>query len=190
MKHLIIYAHPNPESFNHAILERVEKALKDAGQSCEVRDLYALKFNPALDRKDLDLLLEGKTEKKVEAEQRYIKEADVLIFIYPIWWFAMPAIMKGYIDRVFAQGFAFSMDGERFTGLLKGKKVIILNTTGAPRDLLAGMGYEDAMKKTADIGIFEFCRMEIAAHKYFYAVPYADEASRRQMLEEIAKIIS
>ena len=188
MKHLIIYAHPNPESFNHAILERVEKALKDAGQSCEVRDLYALKFNPALDRKDLDLLLEGKTEKKVEAEQRYIKEADVLIFIYPIWWFGMPAIIKGYIDRVFAQGFAFSMDGERLTGLLKGKKAIIINTTGAPRDLLVRMGYEDAMKKTADIGIFEFCGMEVAAHKYFYAVPDADEASRKQMLDGIAKI--
>ena len=190
MKYLIVYAHPNPESFNHAVLERVEKVLEDAGQSYEVRDLYALKFNPALDRKDLDLLLEGKTEKKVEDEQRCIKESDVLIFIYPIWWFGMPAIMKGYIDRVFAQDFAFAIEGDRLTGLLKGKKVAIINTTGAPRDLLVRMGYEDAMEKTADIGIFEFCGMEVAAHKYFYAVPYADEASRRQMLEEIAKIIS
>jgi NAD(P)H dehydrogenase (quinone) len=190
MKYLIIYAHPSPKSFNHAILERVEKVLKDSGQSYEVRDLYALKFNPVLDRKDLDLLLEGKIVKQVEAEQRYIKESDVLIFIYPVWWFAMPAIVKGYIDRVFTQGFAFSMDGERLEGLLKGKKVVIINTTGAPRDALVKTGYEDAMKKTADIGVFEFCGMEIAAHKYFYAVPSADEAARRQMLEEITKIIS
>jgi NAD(P)H dehydrogenase (quinone) len=70
MKHLIIYAHPNPESFNHAVLERVEKVLKGAGQSYEVRDLYALKFNPALDRNDLDLLLQGKIVKQVETEQK------------------------------------------------------------------------------------------------------------------------
>jgi NAD(P)H dehydrogenase (quinone) len=164
--------------------------LKGAGQSYEVRDLYALKFNPALDRNDLDLLLQGKIVKQVETEQKYIKEADVLVFIYPIWWFAMPAIMKGYIDRVFAQGFAFTIDGDRLTGLLKGKKVVIINTTGAPREALVQTGYEDAMKKTAETGIFEFCGMEIAAHKYFYAVPDADEAARRQMLEDVANIIA
>jgi NAD(P)H dehydrogenase (quinone) len=102
----------------------------------------------------------------------------------------MPAIMKGYIDRVFAQGFAFTIDGDRLTGLLKGKKVVIINTTGAPREALVQTGYEDAMKKTAETGIFEFCGMEIAAHKYFYAVPDADEAARRQMLEDVANIIA
>jgi len=190
MKYLIIYAHPNPESFNHAVLGAVEKILKAAGRTYEVRDLNAMKFNPVLDRADFELGSKGKAAGEIEREQRHIKEADVLIFIYPIWWFGMPAIMKGYIDRVFAQDFAFSMDGERLTGLLKGKKAVIINTTGAPRDLLAGMGYEDAMKKTAEIGIFEFCGLEVAVHKYFYAVPDADEVSRRQMLEEIAKIIS
>jgi NAD(P)H dehydrogenase (quinone) len=190
VKYLIVYAHPNPKSFNHAILERCEAALKDAGRNYEVRDLYALKFDPALDRKDLDLLGEGKVVKKVEDEQRLIREADVLIFIYPIWWFGMPAILKGYIDRVFTEGFAFSMDGERLAGLLQGKRVIIMNTTGASRDVLLRTGYEEAMRKMEDIGIFDFCGMRVFAHKYFYGVENVDEAARKKMLEEVPDIVS
>ena len=188
MKHLIIYAHPNPKSFNHAILEAVEKALKAAGKEYEVRDLNALKFDPVLDRGDLELESHGKAAKEVEREQRRIREADVLVFIYPVWWFGMPAILKGYIDRVFSQGFAFAVEGQRLTGLLTGKKVFIINTTGSPREILAKTGYEDAMRKTTVAGIFEFCGMEVVAHRYFYAVPYLDDAARRAMLEEVTKI--
>jgi len=190
MNYLIVYAHPNPESFNHAILERCEAALKDADHTCEVRDLYALKFNPALGRKELDLLLEKKAPKEIIEEQQHITDADVVVFIYPIWWFAMPAILKGYIDRVFSEGFAFAIEGDRLTGLLGGKKAIIINTTGAPREAFVKTGYEDAMEKMVDIGIFEFCEMKVIAHKYLYAVPDADEAARKQMLDEVAGLVT
>ena len=188
MKYLIVYAHPNEKSFNHAVLEQVETILKNAGKEYAVRDLYAMRFNPVLDRKDLSMLLEGQTAKEVEKEQRLVEEAQVIIFIYPIWWFGMPAIMKGYIDRVFVQGFAFAIEENGLKGLLTGKKVIMINTTGSPRDLLVQTGYEDAMKKTAETGIFEFCGMDVAAHRYLYAVPYADDAARKRMLEELKRI--
>jgi NAD(P)H dehydrogenase (quinone) len=190
MKYLIIYAHPNPKSFNHAILERLQKTLKDAGRSYEVRDLYALKFNPALSRKELELMPQGKAPKEIKEEQQHIKDADVVVFIYPIWWSAMPAILKGYIDRVFSEGFAFAIDGDRLKGLLGGKKAIVINTTGAPRDVLVGAGGEDAMRAMVDHAILEFCEMEVVAHKYLYAVPDADEAARMQMLDEVAGLVT
>jgi NAD(P)H dehydrogenase (quinone) len=188
MKHLIVYAHPNPKSFNHAILNAVEKTLKAAGREYEVRDLNAMKFNPVLDRRDLELGSGGKAAKEIEGEQRRIREADVLIFIYPIWWFGMPAILKGYIERVFSQGFAFAIEGDRLRGLLAGKKVFIINTTGSPREILRKTGYEEAMRKTIAAGIFEFCGMEVTAHRYFCAVADVDDAARSLMLEEVTKL--
>ncbi len=87
-----------------------------------------MRFNPVLDRKDLSMLLEGQTAKEVEKEQRLVEEAQVIIFIYPIWWFGMPAIMKGYIDRVFVRGFAFAIEENGLKGLLTGKRVITRTT--------------------------------------------------------------
>ena len=123
-----------------------------------------------------------------EQERRYIAEADALIFIYPVWWFAMPAILKGYIDRVFCEGFAFAFEGGRFKGLLGGKRVFVINTTGGTGDILDRMGYIEAMRVTIDAGIFGFCGMEVVQHRYFFAVPEADEAARRTMLEEAARM--
>jgi NAD(P)H dehydrogenase (quinone) len=188
MKYVIVYAHPNRRSFNHAVLERVEGILRAAGKSFEVRDLYAMRFNPTLDSTDLALIMEGKAPPDIEQEQSFIASADVVIFIYPVWWFGMPAMLKGYVDRVFSHGFAYAVEGERLTGLLGGKKAIIINTTGSPRELLARTGYEEAMKKTIDLGILGFCGMEIVEHRYLCAVESADDAARKRMLEDLATI--
>ncbi len=188
MKYLIVYAHPDPESFNHAILGAVEKRLKDKGRRYDVRDLYALGFDPVLVRGELAPGASKDVAKDAEREREYVAGADALIFIYPIWWFAMPAIMKGYVDRVFSEGFAFAFEGGRLKGLLGGKRAFIINTTGSSRAILDRMGYEDAMRKTTDRGIFEFCGMEVVRHSYLCAVHEADEAARRVMLEEVAEI--
>jgi len=188
MKYLIVYAHPDPNSFNHAVLGAVERRLKETGCQHDVRDLYALGFDPVLAREELAPGGAKSVPKDVERERKYIAEADALIFIYPVWWFAMPAIMKGYVDRVFSEGFAFVSEGGRLRGLLGGKKAFIINTTGAPREILSRMGYLDAMSKTTDAGIFEFCGMEIVEHRYSFAVPEAEEAARRIMLEEVTRL--
>jgi len=188
VKYLIVYAHPDPKSFNRAILGAVESRLKESGHSCDVRDLYALGFDPALSREELSSGGPKGAPDDAERERAYVAGADALVFIYPIWWFGMPAILKGYVDRVFSEGFAFADEGGRFEGLLGGKKAFIINTTGAPRKILDRMGYLDAMRTAIDAGIFGFCGMEVVEHRYFFAVPGADETARRTMLEEVAKI--
>jgi NAD(P)H dehydrogenase (quinone) len=185
MKYLMLYAHPNPSSFNHAIKECVESKLRKEKISFEVRDLYGMKFNPLLSAEDFSLMSKGRISPDIEKEQEYIRKSEILIFIYPIWWFAMPAIMKGYVDRVFSHGFAFRYTKEGPVGLLADKKAVILNTTGGPQDNYLSGGYDAALKKTMDIGIFEFCGLNIIRHKYFYAVPYVTAAERDGMLEEV-----
>lgn len=99
MNVLIIYAHPNPSSFNGAILEHVQKGLEETNHSVTLLDLYKEQFDPVLvfneEKKRRDLLNEEETKRYRELVQK----ADILLFIYPIWWWGMPAILKGFIDQ-------------------------------------------------------------------------------------------
>ncbi|MEG1585283.1 MAG: NAD(P)H-dependent oxidoreductase, partial [Bacteroidales bacterium] len=101
MEHLIIYAHPNPNSFNHAILETCLNKLTALGASVEVRDLYKINFNPCFSLADLEAKQAGKVLPDVQIEQDYINKAEKITFIAPIWWGLLPAMLKGYFDRVF-----------------------------------------------------------------------------------------
>jgi NAD(P)H dehydrogenase (quinone) len=132
MTTLIIYAHPNKDSLNHAILENVMKGLKEAKRKFELIDLYAEKFDPVLvidhQHKPRDLVHDPYTEKY----RKKIEQADQLIFIYPIWWYGVPAILKGFFDRVFVSGFAYQHKGIFPKGLLKNKSAWVIYTIDAP----------------------------------------------------------
>ena len=185
MKYLVIYAHPNPKSFNHAIKEAVEDNLKKAGATVVTRDLYALGFDPVLVSKDFVAMSKKEQQPDVATEQKYVKDADKLIIIHPIWWFGQPAILKGYIDRVFSKGFAYDYTDKGPVGLLNTKKVIILNTTGGPADNYEKFGFNTGLKATMDIGTYGFCGLTVEAHKFFYAIPTSSEAERKKILEDI-----
>ena len=185
MKYLIIYAHPNPKSFNHAIKEIVEEKLNKAGNSCQTRDLYGIGFNPELSADDFVAWQQGKALVDIQREQDYIRNSDILIFVHPIWWFNMPAILKGYIDRVFSYGFAYAANENGPYGLLTDKKVILINTTGGAEENYVKNGYKEALRKTIEEGTFGFCGMKVIMHRYFYAVPSVTDQAREKMLEEL-----
>ena len=185
MKYLIIYAHPNPKSFNHAIKEHVEQVLTKQGKKYSVRDLYLLKWNPVLGGADFKAAGEEKTPVDIKTEQQYIKEADVLIVIHPIWWFGMPAVFKGYIDRVFSAGFAYEYGPDGVKGLLSGKKVMIINTTGGPQESYLKFGFKDALTKVFKDGTYEFCAMKVIRHEFLFAVPTISQEAREKMLADI-----
>lgn len=189
MKHLVIYSHPNPKSFNNAILEKVTKTLEDQGQEVRVRDLYQLNFNPVLSANDFEAIQAGTSLADVKIEQDYISWADVVIVIYPVWWAEMPAILKGYIDRVFSSGFAYGVEGTTPIGYLKGKKVVMLSTTGSPEEHYHEIGMFAAMRKIANEGTFEFCGMEVLKHNFYTAVTMADESKRQMYLDDVEMIM-
>jgi NAD(P)H dehydrogenase (quinone) len=95
MKALIVYTHPRPTSFNHAIYQKAKAALEDAGHDVRVRDLYSLNFKVALDDEDLTQLENGNTPDDVRTEQEHIAWADLLVFVHPVWWQDRAALLKG-----------------------------------------------------------------------------------------------
>ncbi len=189
MKYLIVYAHPNPKSFNHAILETISKELRKKKKEFTVRDLYRIGFNPVLSTKDLLAIQNGAAPKDIKKEQNYISKADTLIFIFPIWWSAMPAILKGYIDRVFSLGFAYDITEDAVVGLLKGKKVFLVSTTGASKQDNESMGAFKMMNMSMDMAIFQFSGMKVLGHKYFSSVPYVSQQDRKKMLKELKLLV-
>ncbi len=187
MKHLIIYTHPNPASFNHAIKETLVGVLKDKGHEVRVRDLYALCFDPVLKAEDFKALAEGKNLPDVAAEQDQVRWADQITFLYPLWWDRMPALTEGYVDRVLSKGFAYDYTPKGPVGLLPGKRVALFTTCGAPLAVVESSGVK-AMGQLLDRDIFGFCGMNVILHQYFGSVPTVSQDDRKKMLEEVARI--
>lgn len=167
MKHLIIYAHPNTASINHLLKETVVQTLTAEGHEVEVRDLYAHSFNPVLSLEDITGQRSGTVSADVATEQQYIRWADAVTFIHPIWWTGLPAIMKGYIDRVMSYNFAYSYESGVQLGLLKGKQAYIINTHGKSHEEYKANGLGPALVLMADIGMYTYCGFEIKQHLFF-----------------------
>ena len=189
MNNLIIYCHPNPKSFNHALMETAKSALQEDGHPVHCRDLYALGFHPVLEASDFEMFQSGSVPEDIEIEQNEIRWANRLIVIHPIWWTGSPARMKGYIDRVFSIGFAYKYEAGEPVGLLNGKEVLIVNTTGSPNEPYQKLGMHDSIRQTNDVGIFQFCGMRVVDHLFFGAVPQIDDQMRRGYLKELEKRI-
>jgi NAD(P)H dehydrogenase (quinone) len=186
MNHLIIYANYNDGSFNHALCNQLIDTYSALGHQVAVRDLYALGFNPVLTEDDFRLLQSGQTPDDILVEQKHVQAADILTFLYPIWWTSMPAILKGYIDRVFAYGFAYKASEKGSVGLLANKKAFIINTTGQPKSLYE-KGMYQALNMTTNTGIFEFCNIQVLEHLYFSSINSVSAETRAAYIEQAKK---
>lgn len=126
----------------------------------------------------------------VRQEQEFISWADMLTFVYPVWWAGMPAMLKGYIDRVLCQGFAYRLLDDTVQGLLHGKKALIFNTTALPSSVYTSQGMHQAMAMTTDTGIFELCGMEVLHHACFGGMDKVPDEVRKSYLSEVVSITS
>ncbi len=113
MKALVVYCHPNPESFTAHLRDRVLASLTARGAEIRVRDLYGEGFDPVMDRAEREgYHTPGDNERPVASELADLKWCDTLIFVYPTWWFGLPAMLKGWLDRVLVPYATFSMPSE------------------------------------------------------------------------------
>ena len=131
----------------------------------------------------------GKVPEDIAVEQEHIKWADVITFVYPVWWASFPAILKGYVDKVFSYGFAYEYVDGSPNGLLKGKKSLLFSTSGTPNEIYSAIGMHNSMKQTVDQGIFNFSGLEEVNHTFFGAVPHVTDEIREGYLKEVSKII-
>jgi len=154
MNVLLVYAHPEPTSLNGALKDVAVQRLQAAGHQVQVSDLYAMRWKPTLDAQDsldgaagdrfdpsLDskrAFANGRQSADIAAEQAKLRWADAVLLQFPLWWFSMPAILKGWVDRVYAYGFAYGVGehsdarwGDRYgEGTLAGKRAMLIVTAG------------------------------------------------------------
>jgi NAD(P)H dehydrogenase (quinone) len=191
LRHLVVAAHPSRKSFNHAVVEAYSAALTARGHRVECRDLYALNFNPALSARDLAAVSRGKASRDVRAEQAAIRRADVFTLISPLWWSGFPAMLKGYLDRVFCAGFAYVIKGDEYLPGLSGKKGVIITTSGATTEELTSDGTLRALRTIYDRGLMEFCGIEMVRHLYLSGIgPSMSGADGEQRLETVRRFAS
>jgi NAD(P)H dehydrogenase (quinone) len=189
MRHLVIYCHPEPKSFNHAILDAVVEELRALGHDVVERDLYQTGFSPILRSVDLSRLAAGEVPGDIKDEQAEVRAADRLVFIFPIWWTGMPAMLKGWIDRVFSAGFAFDIAAEGPRGLLAGKQAIIINTTAFPEAFYRQAGLRDSLDANLAGAVLPFCGITAAAHKVCWGLPFTNGEDRQAMLAEVRQLV-
>ncbi len=185
MNVLLVYAHPNPRSFNRAILEVVDTTLRQRGHASRIHDLYQMEFRAVLNSDDLIRNWHGDLPEDTRREQDAVSWAQGLVFIYPIWWFGPPAILKGWIDRVFTRKFAFDFGPTGMKGLLTHEKALILNTLGGDKITYQQESWHELLVRPMAEGILGACGVRNVVHRAFYQVPTVPHAERQAMLDEV-----
>jgi len=185
MKVLVVYAHPNPASFNRAVLECTGEGLRNAGHQVRIRDLYHEAFDPVLSRSDLARLAVGETPPDMRAEQSQVAWADTLVLIYPVWWFGPPALLKGWFDRTFTHGFAFRYGPAGHMGLLAPRKAAIVATLGGSAEEYRQRDWESLLLRPTAEGVLGYCGIELCGFRLLYEVPGSARAARQAMLEQV-----
>jgi len=190
MNILIIYAHPRPKSFNQAILETVETTLGERGHASRVHDLYRMRFRCVLDDDDLIRNWRGDLPDDIQREQEAVRWAQGLVLIYPVWWFGPPAILKGWIDRVFTRTFAFDMGPKGMQGLLTHERALILNTLGGDEAIYQKERWCELLVRPIAEGVLGACGVHNVIHRAFYQVMTVSHAERQEMLDEVRALVA
>lgn len=206
MNVLIVYAHPEPKSMNAAMVHAAVEALEAAGYQVRVSDLYAMQFNAVSDRSNFTSVHNSTYFKQqleemhattvngfapdVAAEQEKVEWCDLMIWQFPLWWFTVPGILKGWVDRVFAMGRFYGKGYLYENGRFKGKKALLSFTTGGPQDdYLAGGQNGDlaGIVRPLHRGIFQFTGFTVLHPQVVYGPARLTEEQRTQELEQWKK---
>ena len=167
MKHVVIVAHPDIRSFTLSVAQAYCETAHGAGHAVLLRDLYRMNFAPCLGQEELPRPGGFAPGKDVQDERRLLADADVFAFIYPFWMNAQPAMLKGYIDRVFGMGFAYGSGRGGNVPLLKSRKMISITSSGAPMQWVQKSGAWDAVLKLFDEHFAAVCGLEVLEHIHF-----------------------
>jgi NAD(P)H dehydrogenase (quinone) len=214
MNVLLVYAHPEPTSLNGALRDFTVQRLQAAGHTVRVSDLYAMNWKATLDADDapqrdatkpfhasLDSKVayaEDTQSADIAGEQEKLLWADALILQFPLWWFTMPAILKGWVDRVYAYGFAYGVGehsdsrwGERYgEGKTKGKRAMLMVTTGGWESHYAPRGINgpiDDLLFPIQHGVLYYPGFDVLPPFLTYRVSRMDEARFTETTEALGQ---
>lgn len=156
MKLLVVFCHPRRSSFTGSVADAFCEGAREAGHEIEFADLYAEGFDPCLregdepDWEDPNKRYSG----EVRAEMARVERAEAIVFVCPIWWWSVPAMLKGWIDRVWNLGWAYG------TAKLPHSHALLIGTAAASSDAFAKRGYDQAFETQFNTGILDFCGID------------------------------
>lgn len=182
---LVVYCHPNPKSYTHAVLEAVCAGLAAGACEAEVLDLYGEGFDPVLvvdeTRRRRDLAEVAYTRRHREQ----IAACDAMVFVYPVWWGGFPAMLKGYLDRTFVSGLTYSFEGKPKTavfprGLMAGKEAHFFYTLDSP----ALVALVDPGWLSSYFTVFRYCGFGPVRRHYLARLKLTTAGERERWLVE------
>ena len=204
MNILIVHAHPEPKSFCAALKNTAVETLTGLGHEVCVSDLYAMNFNPVasaedfLERENPDYLYyaleqrtsfsSGKIKQDIQDEIAKVKNADLIIFTFPLFWMSVPAILKGWIDRVFVSGVFYG--GKRIYGKggMRGKRALVCTSLGGREYMFGDQGIHgqlyghSGMLRSVLQGSLGYVGMDVLEPFVAYHVPYVSDEERKSIL--------
>lgn len=143
---LTILDHPDEASFSGAIARAFNEGAESAGHTTELADLHAEGFDPRWSVADIEADQSGKTPTDVKAEQDRTERADAVAFVFPLFWWGMPAMTKGWLDRVWSWGWAYDQLDDPEISLLRPRTGVLLVPAGARSDEMEEKGYTSALE--------------------------------------------
>ena len=192
MKILVILAHPNKQSYNHAIAFSAVKQLQENGHNVIFHDLYTEKFDPILPSQEFPSEVTLPSNIRQHCDE--LRLADGIIIVHPNWWGQPPAILKGWVDRVMRPGVAYKfLEGDKGEGiplgLLKAKAAIVFNTANTPSKR-EQMVFGDPLQLLWKNCIFDLCGVRKFYREMFTVVVTSTLDQRQEWLRKVERVVN
>jgi putative NADPH-quinone reductase len=208
MKVLIVYWHPEPLSFNASMFGTACDTLSQAGHEVRTSDLHAMAFDPVSSRKNFNTIkdpsflkqqaeevyateMHGFSE-EIEAEIQKLEWCDLMVWQFPLWWFGLPAALKGWVDRVFAMQRTYGGGQIYQTGVFTGRRAFLSLTTGGPEEAYRKGGFNGdilGVLRPVHRGILQFVGFDVLAPQIVYApVRMTDEQRKKHLADYAARL--
>lgn len=203
MKVFIVHCHPEAQSFNAAMTRTAMTCFEGDGHAVIVSDLYQMGFDPVSDRKNFTTVKDSHYFKQqieelhasdhngfaapIEDELKKLEACDVLILQFPLWWFGLPALLKGWVDRVMVMGRVYGGGRWYDNGRFKGKRAMLSLTTGGPESIYATDGLNgdiDHILYPINHGILRFTGFDVLPPFIAWGPAHADAGTRETYLRD------
>ncbi|MBP6563627.1 MAG: NAD(P)H-dependent oxidoreductase [Neisseriaceae bacterium] len=176
MKTVIVVSHPNQASFSHYWARRHERALAaDQANTIDFIDLHQEQFNPVMQDADLTAYHHGAgvADDVLQMQQR-LSLASEWVLVCPVYWWSMPAMLKGWVDRVLTRGFAYEDKDQRQQGLLQDKRIRLFMHAAADEATYQAYGYKELLIQQLQQGVFGYCGVGNASIELIYGTESPD----------------